>query len=106
MKYYGYYSAHADRQFGHCLYKTPDGLVIKITEVTSKDKPFGRWNDYVCLGEVTDYIKSNTVKLSATPEVLLELCYAAIAVEKKCQEQFPRTGKCFCFTCPLKNSSN
>jgi hypothetical protein len=103
---HSWYSAHASAQFGFSIYKDENGLEIKVTEVSSNDTPIGRWNDYVYTGLVGEFVKSNNVKLSGDVDALLDFAYAALAVEKRCQEQFPRTGRCFCHTCKVTNSSN
>lgn len=114
-KMYGWYSAHMDRNFGHAVYLSPEGLEIKITEVlNSPDKrPSGKWNDYVYVGEVTTFIKGNDVELidkSLPIEVqsrqLMDLAMSMIATQNSCQEQFSRTGKCFCHTCPVTTNTN
>lgn len=115
MKYHGYYSAHQDKRYGHCIYKDSDGNNIKITEVIdATKKPITKWNDLVFVGEVTDFV-SSTVKMDSfldfkTPQdeilKLKELYNKAcevLEIQKKCQGQFKQTNKCFCYTCPVKN---
>jgi hypothetical protein len=106
MKHYGYYSAYADSQFGHCIYLTPDGLKVKVTEITRQDKPAGKWNDFVYLGEVTECIKPKKIDWNIDPEILLQKAQAMLAQQKSCQLQFPSTGKCFCYTCSTKLNCN
>jgi len=106
MKMYGYYSAYADKEFGHCIYLTPEGIEIKVTEVTSQDKPAGKWNDFVYLGEVTECIKPNGIAWDVSPDTLLQKAQAMAAQQKSCQSQFSSTGQCFCYTCPTKRNSN
>lgn len=107
MKYIGWYSAASDRKFGHCIYTTPDGLEIKITEVISEGKPpMSKWNDLICVGPVDKCIKTLNVDFNRSVEELLILAHKGIAEQAACQKQFPTTGKCFCYTCPLKYQTN
>jgi hypothetical protein len=107
-KYIGWYSAASDRQFGHCLYKTPDGLTIKITEIISEDKPrpIGRWNDAICMGPVLECVKTLNINWERDINELMDQVQTAIKVEAKCKMQFARTAKCFCHTCKIKTNIN
>jgi len=58
-KWYGFYSEKAARQFGTVVWKTPDGRDVHCTLVD--DDPSGArygFDDAVCIGEVTEFIKS------------------------------------------------
>ena len=107
MKYIGWYSAAADRKYGHCIYTTPDGLEIKITEVISEGKaPMSKWNDLICVGPVDKCIKTMKVDFNRSVEELLDLARKGMAEQASCQKQFATTGNCFCHTCPLKYQTN
>lgn len=70
-KLYGWYSAKQVEMWGNriydsddpnavtaVLYSTPDGSTVIVTEVTSNpERPYGNFDDYVCLGEVVSYIR-------------------------------------------------
>lgn len=105
-KLYGWYSAYADQMFGHVVYKTSDGLTVKITEVCdSIDNPTGSWNDYVCLGEVIECLTIRPIKEEKI-ELALAKAKDAFKIMQDCKDQFSKTNKCFCYTCPVKNNSN
>lgn len=105
-KLYGWYSKHADQMFGHVLYKDFNGLTVKITEICdSADQPTGNWNDYVCLGEVIECIKTRPAK-QEDPKLALAKAKDALKEMQECKVQFAKTNKCFCYTCPVKNKSN
>ena len=60
MAYYGYYSAIADRKFGHHVYRTPNGKTVKVTEAIQADKsPMSKWEDLKCVGEIVACLTSN-----------------------------------------------
>lgn len=114
MKFYGWYSAHSDNRFGHALYRSPDGLEIKITEVVSSPdhRPGGKWNDYVYVGEVETLLKpqpsmiDDALPLNEQLRVLHDKIVEAVIEQKKCQLQFKTSGKCFCGTCNTKVNIN
>lgn len=107
MKYYGYYSAASDKRFGHALYETPDGLQMKVTEAVQEGvNPISLWNDAIYIGEITKCIKFNPIDTTKSVEQLLALARKELAIQINCQTQFPETGKCFCFTCPVVNNKN
>lgn len=107
MSYHGWYSAGADKKFGHAVYTTPEGLEVKVTEaVSSADaKPGGLWNDFVYVGEILRCVRTNPIK-EISPTELLNAIQEDIQEQKTCKAQFPQTGKCFCYTCPIKYNSN
>lgn len=108
MSYHGWYSAGADKKFGHALYKTPDGLEVKVTEaVSSADaKPGGKWNDFVYVGEIAECIKPNKIDFDLSPLELLNSCQEMLQEQRSCQAQLATTGKCFCYTCPVTYTKN
>lgn len=108
MSYHGWYSAGADKKFGHAVYTTPEGLEVKVTEaVSSADaKPGGLWNDFVYVGEIVQCVRSNPIKLDISPLELLNEIQEQIQEQKSCKAQFSGTGKCFCYTCPIKYARN
>ena len=53
----GYYSARADSIIGHVVYKTPDGKLVKVTEICEK-KCDSNWNDKVLVGPVTQLVQN------------------------------------------------
>lgn len=108
MKYYGYYSAAADRKFGHALYKTPDGITVRVTEAVSgiDKKPGSKWNDLLFIGEITDCIQPYKVDRNPSVYQLLAVAQKELSEQKACRKQFPETGKCFCYTCPVVNMAN
>lgn len=58
----GFYSAKADQENGHAVYLKPDGSTVKITVVSETKKWIEKnykWDDTVCVGEVTTHILSN-----------------------------------------------
>ena len=110
---YAWYSEHQDKFSGHCLYKTLDNLIIKVTEITSfkETKPLSRWNDLIYLGEVNECIKVNkqsikgidsSIPIENQMGKLFEIANDMLYKEIACKKQFKTTQKCFCFTCPVK----
>lgn len=63
---YGWYSQKQAETYGRSsfnvkprgpsIYLTPSGKKVTVTEVTNDKTPFGNWDDYVYVGEVTDYL--------------------------------------------------
>ena len=54
----GYYSQKAADAGGYCLYETPDGLVVSVTEVIEcGETPGSAWDDLIHIGIVTDFVK-------------------------------------------------
>jgi hypothetical protein len=55
----GFYS-HEARHFGSFLYRKPDGTEVEVTSVFSskeRGERIYRWDDKVCVGEVTKFIR-------------------------------------------------
>lgn len=110
-KYHGYYSDYQAKKFGFCLYKTPDGDVIKITEaVEIGHKLNNKWNDNVFLGEITECVKTNGFSFADYDKLNTQQLYERIVEMKqeqdRCQKQFSKTNTCFCHTCPIKFNDN
>lgn len=110
---YAWYSEHQDMLSGHCLYKTIDSLIIKVTEITSfkEIKPRSKWNDLIYLGEVNECVKSNkqlikgldnSIPIENQMNKIYEIAAEMQRKEIACKRQFKKTQKCFCFTCPVK----
>lgn len=57
----GYYSAKADSLFGHVVYKTPDGKLVKVTEVCEK-KSESIWDDKILIGPITKFVANRQRK--------------------------------------------
>jgi hypothetical protein len=107
MATHAWYSAVADRKFGHIIYKDKNGLELKCTEVRSIPEPYSLWNDAVYLGEVEIFVRSTknwNEDISMTD--LLTLIQDGLSEQVKCKSQIEKTGKCFCFTCPIKRHAN
>lgn len=104
---YGWFSAGAAKKFGFATYTAPDGTYIKVTEVGSNEAaPTGKWNDAVYVGPVDRCIKGNDMNFDISAEELLTQIQNDLAEQRACEKQFPETGKCFCYLCPLVNKSN
>ena len=43
---------------GTCFYRRADGTEVKVTMVTRDNEHGTMWDDIVCLGEVTDYVRA------------------------------------------------
>lgn len=54
----GFYSARAAEIFGTIIYKTPENKEIHVTAIMDQgeDIEHYRWEDKVCLGQVTEYV--------------------------------------------------
>lgn len=60
---YAFYSKKADEICGHCLCKIIDGDIVKVTLVSPDPLTayvIYNWDDKEFVGEVEEYIKSNT----------------------------------------------
>ncbi len=55
---YGWFSAKAASSFGANVYRRPDGSEVIITVVCDSNTDSGcKWDDIICVGEVTDWIR-------------------------------------------------
>lgn len=64
---HGYYSAKADDQCGHCVYKNLKGLEVVVTGVyESKESAEENylWNDKIYVGEVTEFVRCSERRTS------------------------------------------
>jgi len=54
----GFYSARAAELFGTIIYKTPENKEIHVTAIMDEGEDIGsyKWEDKVCLGQVTEYV--------------------------------------------------
>ncbi len=53
----GFYSARAAELFGTIIYKTPENKEIHVTAIMDEgDIGSYKWEDKVCLGQVTEYV--------------------------------------------------
>lgn len=112
---YAWYSEHQDKLTGHCLYKTLDGITVKVTEIVSHKeiKPCSKWNDLIYLGEVNECIKGNSfystqnsLPIEKQLNNLYKLYNEMTKTENSCKKQFKKTNICFCFKCPIKRIIN
>ena len=56
---YGFYSQQAAKKIGVVEYATPDGGKVQVTAVGYDPAgSFYHWGDKVCVGEVTNYIRT------------------------------------------------
>lgn len=104
MSTHAWYSAVADRKFGHIVYKDKDGLEIKCTEIRDIPEPYSLWNDAIYVGEVEGFVRSTRNWNEDISMVdLLDLILEGLADQRKCLAQRASTGsnKCTCFTCPI-----
>lgn len=51
---------------GIAKYRSTNGDVVEITEVTRENKPFGKWDDYVYVGEVCECVQTKVLKPQPT----------------------------------------
>ncbi len=52
---YGWYSAKSAKLYGSCIYDTPSGETVEVTAVYTPEESYRyKWDDRVCVGEVTD----------------------------------------------------
>lgn len=45
------------------MYETPDGKEVKVTTVSDSKNPGGMWDDYVYVGEVTNFLRKAKVRV-------------------------------------------
>lgn len=56
---HAWYSATADRQFGHLIYRTQDGQsVVKVTQVSADPNSFYRFTDKQYIGLVGEFVSN------------------------------------------------
>lgn len=102
-----WYSAAADRKFGHAVYADSSGLEIKVTEVVTNpdSEPGSRWNDLIYVGEVVRLVRTANKPDPATLWELHQQISSDLKEQEDCRKQFTATKKCFCYTCPINNKN-
>jgi hypothetical protein len=101
---HGYYSSFADQIAGHAVYKTPEGFLIKITEVIQDDNPpTTKFNDIVYVGIVETLVHKNWK--TRTKEQILHNIDEMTATVYKCSKRDREKTICFCYLCPKSNRS-
>ena len=54
---YGFYSVRQAKVGGTVWYWSIDGSLIEVTQVDAREDYVSRWDDMVCLGEVTTFVR-------------------------------------------------
>jgi len=61
---YGFYSRKAADRYGSIVYKTPTGQEVEVTVIfSSPTHESYNWDDKICVGEITDYVRTVKPKL-------------------------------------------
>lgn len=56
-KLYGFFSKKQKKRIGSCLYETPEGKLVEVTEVKRNKYQKSNWDDQSLIGEVTDFLQ-------------------------------------------------